>query len=128
MARTHVVPTHLKVPETVLTIGGLNLSVRQFFLLLLGLALGYQLWSGINRLLVILPVVVVLRWIVAAIPVLLSGTFAFVRLARRSLDAWCLVLLRYHLRPRLLVWRSIRYSEPLAMTGLVVVTEEEEAA
>ena len=49
MARTHVVPTHLKVPETVLTIGGLNLSVRQFFLLLLGLALGYQLWSGMNR-------------------------------------------------------------------------------
>lgn len=122
--RVHVVPTHIKVPEIMLSVAGFNLSVRQFLLLLMGLAVGYQLWSAVNGL-AALPAFAVMRWVVAAIPVVLALVCAFVRLAGRALDAWGVVLLRYLLRPRRMVWRSVRFAEPLAVAGLV---EEEGAA
>jgi hypothetical protein len=38
--------------------------------------------------------------------------FAFVSLAARTLDVWCVVILRYALRPHRFVWRSVRFSDP----------------
>ena len=116
--KTHVVPTHLHVPETVLVVAGLRLSVRHCLLLLVGLALGYQCWSA-GHLLPAVPVGIALRWGCAALPVLLSLALAFVSLTGRTLDRWGIVVLRYLLRPRRLCWRSIRVSEPRAMSGLV---------
>ena len=123
MPRTHTVPTHLKVPETVLSIAGVNISVRQFFVLLIGLAISYQLWSALSVFAGI-AIFAVGRWIAAVLLLLLALAFAFVRLTGRTLDLWLLVLLRYALRPRRLVWRSIRFVEPWSMVGLV---DEEEA-
>jgi hypothetical protein len=116
--RTHLVPTHLKVPETVLTVAGLNLSVQQFLLMLFGLAASYQvwtLWQGFASLLGWQ----ILRWGTAALPILLALALAFVRIAARPLLVWGLIVLRYLLRPRHMVWRSIRLAEPQAMAGLV---------
>jgi hypothetical protein len=113
----------LKVPETVLSIAGFNLSVRQFFVLLIGLAIAYQLWSALS-LFASMAIFAVGRWIVAALPLLVALAVAFVRLSGRTLDLWLPVLLRYALRPRQLVWRSIRFVEPWSMIGLV---EEEES-
>ena len=121
MSRTHLVPTHLKAPETLISFAGFNLTVRQFLILLVGLALGYQVFSLFDGWECLW--VQVIRWALAALPVLAALHLAFVHLARRSLDRWLLVVARYLLRPHRLVWRSIRFSEPLAMTGLV---EEEE--
>ena len=45
-----MVPTHLKTPETVLALGGLSLSARQFLLLLVGAALSYDLWKHLEAL------------------------------------------------------------------------------
>jgi hypothetical protein len=122
--RTHQVPTHLKVEETLLTIAGLSLSARQFLVVLIGLALGYQLWSWLSW--PAAPLVLqILRWGLATIPLVCALAVAFVRLAARSLDRWCVVVLSYLLRPRLLLWRSIRFAEPLAMVGLVEEEEED---
>lgn len=119
--RTYLVPTHIRQPETLLTLAGVNLSVRQGVLLLVGLALGYQCWSWVGALSVLggPPVWQVVRWIAAAVPLLVALAFAFGRIAGRWLDGWSLVLLRYLLRPRRLVWRSVRWLEPLAVVGLV---------
>src|SRR5579871_4085524 len=113
MRPTHVVPTHLRTPETMLTLAGITLSVRQFLLLLLGAAMSYDLWLHL-AMLGRWPAGLVLRLCVAVMPFGLAGAVAFVRLAGRALEIWVLVLLRYHRRPRLLVWRSVRWQEPLA--------------
>jgi hypothetical protein len=111
--RTQVVPTHLRTPETLLTIAGLNLSVRQFLLLVLGATTSYNLWlhlaplgafaAGLGQL---------FRLLLSLLPALLASAFAFIRLAGRTLDRWALVALAYLGRPRRFIWRSVRYQEP----------------
>lgn len=109
----HIVPTHLRTPETLLTLAGFNLSIRQFLLLLLGATMSYNLWLHLALLGSSLAGQV-LRLALALFPVLLTGLFAFVRLAGRTLDRWLLVLLWYLGRPRRFVWHSIRYREEAA--------------
>jgi PrgI family protein len=108
--KTHVVPTHLRTPETVLTFGGLSLSARQFLLLLIGAALSYDLWKHLAALTTD-PYGGVLAGGVALLPILLASAFAFGRIAGRSLDAWVLAIFRYRSRPKRLVWRSVRFQE-----------------
>jgi hypothetical protein len=119
--RTHLVPTHVRMPETLITLAGVNLSVRQFLLILVGIALSYRVWL-ILSLLAVLPVGQIVRAVLTALPLCFALAFAFVQFAARSLDLWCLVALRYALRPRLFIWRSVRFSE----SGLVGTSYEEE--
>ncbi len=113
--KTHIVPTHLGVPETLLTIAGFNFSVRQFLLLLLGGATGYNLWLHLGNVSSLAyGVGEIARFVLALLPVLFAIALAFVRLAGRTLDRWLLVVLLYLVRPRRFVWRSIRLNEPEA--------------
>lgn len=126
MPKTHMVPTHLRTPETVLTLAGLSLSARQFLLLLLGAALGYDLWLHLGVLAHLL-IGQVLRLVCALIPFAIACALAFLRLAERELLAWLLVLLRFANRPRRFVWRSVRFQEPsLVLDGTAFSPEEEE--
>ncbi|MEO7019377.1 MAG: hypothetical protein ABI234_04430 [Ktedonobacteraceae bacterium] len=126
MPKTHIVPTHLRTPETVLTLGGLSLSARQFLLLLLGSALGYDLWLHLV-ILAHVPAGQVVRLLLALIPFAVSCVLAFVRLAGRELIAWLLVVVRFGNRPRRLVWRSVRILEPSLVLDGTAETEEEDA-
>lgn len=108
--KTHVVPTHLKTPETVLSFGGVNLSARQFLLLLLGAGLSYDGWKTLEALLTF-PGGVFLAAVGALFPLLLACAFAFGRIAGRDLASWMLALLRYLFRPKRLVWHSVRFLE-----------------
>jgi hypothetical protein len=116
MKRSHVVPTHLRTPETILTLGGVSLSVRQFVLLLCGTALGYNLWLRLG-VLATFPGGQFGRGLIALMPVLLALALAFMRLAGRTLDRWLVVLLLYQQRPKRLVWRSVRWIEPSIVLG-----------
>jgi hypothetical protein len=122
--KTHVVPTHLRAPEALLTIAGLNFSVRQFLLVVLGGAFAYDLWLRLGN---VGPLATgvgeMARFVLALLPVLFATALAFVRLAGRTLDRWLLVMLVYLGRPRRFVWRSIRFNEPDAF----VFREELEA-
>ena len=106
--KTHVVPTHLRTPETVLTFGGLSLSARQFLLLLVGAAISYDLWKHLDTSLTF-PGGVVLAIFLAALPTLLACAFAFGRVAGQDSAAWTLALLRYGRRPKRLIWHSVRF-------------------
>jgi hypothetical protein len=108
--RTHLVPTHVRTPETLLTIAGVSLSVRQFLLMLVGISLSYRIWLFLS-LLASLPAGQLMRGVLAALPLVVALAFAFVSLAGRTLDIWCVVALRFVLRPRRFVWRSVRFSE-----------------
>lgn len=105
--RFHQVPTHISTPEPVLSVGPLSLTAKQFLLLLLGCALSYHFWQLLDWL--ASPAEQILRVALAALPVLVAAAVAFVRLADRPLEQWGLVLLRYWRKPRLLLWRSLRY-------------------
>ncbi len=43
--RKHIVPTHLNLPDQVVTLWSFSLSARQFLLLLVGAGLGGTLWQ-----------------------------------------------------------------------------------
>ena len=124
--KTQVVPTHLHTPETVLSIGGLSLSARQFLLLLVGVALSYDGWKHLETLMDFPGGV----WLAAAgalFPTLVAGILAFGRVAGRDLAAWLLALCRYGIRPRRLVWHSVRFQEPGVGSAAEEAEESENA-
>lgn len=121
--KTQVVPTHLHTPETVLSIGGLSLSARQFLVLLVGAALSYDGWKHLEALLRF-PGGMWLAAALALFPLLAAGILAFGRVAGRDLAAWLLALGRYEIRPRCLVWRSIRFQESGAGSAVGASTNE----
>lgn len=108
--RTHLVPTHIKTPETLITLAGVSLSVRQFLLVLVGVSLSYRLFLLLTFL-ALLPAGQILRGGLAALPLCAALAFAFVSIAGRALDIWCVVAVRYVLRPRRFLWRSVRFHE-----------------
>lgn len=125
MPQMHRVPTHLRAPETVLTFGGVNLSARQFLLLLLGCALGYDGWLHLAAL-ALVPGGQVIRLVLALVPCALAAALAFIRVAGRDLLAWLLVLLQYRVRPHRLVWRSVRLLEASLLLDEAAKEQEEE--
>lgn len=126
MPKTHTVPTHLRTPETVLSFGGVSLSARQFLLLLLGSALGYDLWLHLAAFAHV-PLGQVARFVLALVPLVGAAVLAFLRLAGRELFTWLLVYLRFAYRPRCFVWRSVRFQEPsLVLDGAASPKEEVE--
>lgn len=108
--RTHLVPTRIKTPQQILNVAGVSLSAPQFLLLLVGIALSYRVWLALSWL-ALWTIGIVARWMLAGVPTLLALILAFVRLADRDVALWCLVIVRFALRPRLFVWRSIRFHE-----------------
>jgi hypothetical protein len=109
--RKHIVPTHLNVPDSVLTLWSFSLTARQLLLLLLGAGLGGDLWK--HQLLPGGPSVAgqALRILLALFPFLFALLLACYRSAGRTLEVWAIVLLRYSTRPKRYVWRTIRTTE-----------------
>ena len=109
--RKHIVPTHLNLPDQVLSVWSLSLSARQLLLLLVGAGIGgtifqhliilghYNIPGEVLRLLLSLP------------PFLLALLLAWYQYSGRYLEVWLVVLVRYRLRPKRYLWRSIRYDE-----------------
>jgi hypothetical protein len=109
--RKHTVPTHLQMPDQVLTLWSFSLTARQLLLLLVGGGIGGTIWQHlalfghdavpgeIVRLLLSLP------------PFLLALFIAWYQHAGRYLEIWMVVLVRYRFRPKLYLWRSIRTYE-----------------
>jgi hypothetical protein len=109
--RKHIVPTHLNMPDQVLSVWSLSLSARQLLLLLVGAGIGGTIFQH----LVILGHYgmpgEVLRLLLSLPPFLLALLVAWYQYAGRYLEVWLVVLLRYRLRPKCYLWRSIRYDE-----------------
>ena len=119
-SRKHIVPTHLNLPDTVLTVWSFGLSARQLLLLLVGGGIGGTLWQHLAALAHFLIAGQVLRGLLALLPFLLVCVLACYQHAGRYLEVWLLVLLHSHLRPKRYLWRSIRaweYSLSPLLTG-----------
>jgi hypothetical protein len=109
-SRKHTVPTHLNLPDQVLTLWSFNLTARQLLLVLVGGGISGDLWHALAVLGHAPMVVQGVRVLLTLVPVVLALVVAWYQHAGRYLEVWCLVLLRYQLHPRRYVWRTLRAS------------------
>jgi hypothetical protein len=127
--RKHIVPTHLNLPDQVLTLWSFSLSARALLLLLVGGGIGGTVWQHLAALGHRALVGEALRLLLAFLPFLLLCVLACYQYAGRYLEVWLLVLVRYHLRPKRYLWRSIRAWEhslyPLLSSGDAIELGEE---
>ena len=104
----HIVPTHLNLPDQVLTLWSCSLTARQLLLVLVGSGLAGDLWQTLHLLAPLALAGQVLRGLLALLPLLVALFVAWYRFHGRYLEGWAIVLARYWLRPRCFVWRSLR--------------------
>ena len=114
----HAIPTGLAVEDRFLTYGAYSLSLRQFLILVAGVALAYGLWKDHPEL--PLP----LRAAAAAATLALAAVVALARPAGQSLDRWVFVLARYRRTRAPAPWRPLpsrvgaRRASDAALVGL----------
>src|SRR5258708_6785144 len=116
--RKHVVPTHLNLPDQVLTLWSFSLSARVLLLLLVGAGMGGTVWQHLAVLGHHAIPGEILRLLLALVPFLLNMVLACYQFAGRYLEVWLIVLMRYHLRSKRYLWRSIRADEQQRSTLL----------
>ena len=121
--RKHIVPTHLEMPDQVLTLWSFSLSARQLLLLLVGCGLGGTLFQHLAILGHYGMPGEMLRLLLSLPPFLLSLLLAWYQYAGRYLEVWLVVMVRYQFRPKLYLWRSIRYDEQ-HLTSFIVEGDE----
>ncbi len=119
--RKHSVPTHLNLPDQVLTLWSFSLSARALLLLLVGAGIGGTIWQHLAVLGHHAVPGEILRLLLALLPFLLVLVLACYQHAGRYLEVWLIVLVRYRLRPKRYLWRSVRLYEqhlcPLFASG-----------
>jgi len=91
----HEIPTHLNVEDRAL----FGLSMRQVMIVMSGASASYALWSQWPDLATSVRVALAASCFVAAV------VLALIRPARRSIDEWAFVAVRYLASPRVSVWR-----------------------
>lgn len=101
------IPTHLDVEDKIISYNGIGLTVRQAFLLVLGWSLAVDGWRALDGLAHLGLAGVVLRLAVSAVPGLLACFVAFTRVGGRHLESWLLVVLLYHTKPKVYLWRGL---------------------
>jgi PrgI family protein len=107
----HIVPTHLNLPDQVLTLWSFSLTARQLLLLLVGGGIGGTIWQHLALLGHYAVPGEVLRLLLSLPLFLLTFFIAWYRYAGRYLEVWFVVIVRYQLRPKRYLWRSIRIYE-----------------
>jgi hypothetical protein len=105
----HTVPTHLATADTVLSLGSITLSSRQFLLLLVGSCVTAALWTRTAGIVVLLPPLgVILHWTLLLLLTTCVLALTFGQAQGRSLDSWIIVVAAYLARPHLYLWGSMR--------------------
>ncbi len=114
-------PTHLNLPDQVLTLWSFSLTARQLLLLLVGGGIGGTIWQHLAMLGHHAIPGGIVRFLLSLPPFLLTLFIAWYRHAGRYIEIWFVVLVRYRLRPKRYLWRSIRSYEqhlfPLVQGG-----------
>ena len=111
LPRKHTVPTHLQMPDQVLTLWSFSLTARQLLLLLVVSGIGGTIWQHLALLGHYAVPGEIVRFLLSLPPFLLALFIAWYRHAGRYIEVWFVVLVRYQLRPKRYLWRSIRIYE-----------------
>ena len=103
----HQIPTHLNVPDKILSLWGVGVTVRQLLILLLGWSGMANAWARLGWLNAGGGSGVALHIVVTVIPAIIAIFVAFKQIAGRPLEVWFMVLLRYWGQPNVCLWRSV---------------------
>jgi hypothetical protein len=110
MPQRYQIPTRLQTEDTVLTIGGLALTMRQSLILFLGGCLALPCWHALKPLFLGWEGVgLIVRLVLTAVPILLAFIIAMTRLHGRSLEQWAIVLWRYWHLPKEVLWHATSF-------------------
>ena len=101
------IPTHLEVEDKIISYNGFGLTVRQAFLLVIGWSLAVDVWRSLDGLTSLGVAGVALRLAISAAPGLLACFIAWTKVGGRHLESWLLVVLLYHTKPKVYLWRAI---------------------
>src|SRR3974390_1062153 len=104
LPRKHIVPTHLQMPDQVLTLWMFSLTARQLLLLLVGAGIGGTIWQHLSVLGHYGILGEVLRLLLSLPPFLLALLLAWYQYAGHYLEVWCVVLMRYQFQPKRYLW------------------------
>jgi hypothetical protein len=102
----------LNLPDQVLTLWSFSLTARQLLLLLVGGGIGGTLWQHLTVLGHYAVPGEIVRLLLSLPPFLLALFVAWYQHAGRYMEIWIVVLVRYLVRPKHYLWRSIRTYEP----------------
>lgn len=109
------IPTHLNVPDKILSAWGVGITVRQLLILLIAWSAVANTWVRLAAPLAMLGIPGgVLHFAAAAIPGIILLVVAFKQVAGRPLEVWMLILLRYWLQPKVYLWRTVRVTPQAA--------------
>jgi hypothetical protein len=95
----------------VLTLWSFSLTARQLLLLLVGGGIGGTIWQHLALFGHSAVAGEIVRLLLSLPPFLLALFIAWYQHAGRYLEIWMVVLVRYKFRPKLYLWRSIRFYE-----------------
>src|SRR6266702_6949407 len=109
--KKHTVPTHLNLPDQVLTLWSFSLTARQLLLMLVGGGIGRTIWQHLALFGHSAVPGEIVRFLLSLPPFLLALFIAWYQHAGRYIEIWFVVLVRYRLRPKRYLWRSIRSYE-----------------
>jgi PrgI family protein len=109
------------MPDQVLTLWSFSLTARQLLLLLVGGGIGGTMWQHLALFGHAAVPGEIVRLLLSLPPFLLALFIAWYQYTGRYLEIWFVVLVRYRLRPKRYLWRSIRTYEqhlyPLVQSG-----------
>jgi len=94
VARTHEVPNHLNVEDTLF----LGLTARQVATFMAFASPAYGIWDQLT----VAPTAV--RGVLAAVVLLAGNAFTLIQPGNRSLDEWAFAVFAYTVTPRRLRW------------------------
>ncbi len=110
------IPTHLNVPDKILSAWGIGITVRQLLILLIAWSAVANTWVHLDAPLSMLGTLGgVLHFSATAIPGIILLLVAFKQIAGRPLEVWLLVFLRYWLQPKVYLWHSVRVAQEVVM-------------
>jgi len=101
------IPTHLEVEDKIISYNGFGLTVRQAFLLVIGWSLAVDVWRSLDGLTGLGMAGVALRLVISAAPGLIACFIAWTKVGGRHLESWLLVVLLYHTKPKVYLWRAL---------------------
>ena len=98
----HTVP-RLDTPDYILSFGSIDISVRQFLLLILSLLVSVNVWMSLSWMND--GFTSVLFWFLIVFPVVVAIAFGWVKIQGKSLEYRVMAMLRYLKMPRVYVWQ-----------------------
>jgi hypothetical protein len=110
------IPTHLAVEDKIISYGGIGITVRQGFLLLVGWSTAFNVWQHLTMLTGSGMLGLLARIALTLIPGLISLVIAFLKIEDRTFESWLNMIVRYRALPKVYIWRPLPSNDAGAST------------